>query len=394
MPQHTEIKNRHTGKLIAFFFVISFMFASYSGAAADYYWIGGTGNWSDISHWVSSSGGTTNYSQVPTPNDNVYFDANSFTAPGQVITINSTTATCQNLSFTGSSYQPDITMAVGNILKVYGSLQLIPNINFNILGKLVFEASTTGHTINMAGHSVSNDIRFDGLAGGWTLLDSLILSGPGADLILNYGSLNTNNKKVSCWSFQSNVTSTRVLNMGSSELHITGNNDFSVLVNTTNLTLNPGTSHIIYHDNNGGFRFLGSSSVNIYDVTFLGNSGLKRLYNTSSGLVSLHNLIVKSDATFTGDQQFNWLYAGKDRLYNFQSQATYTFLSGMAINTTCNSMTILRSSMKNSFATFVKNGSPIILSNVIIYDIHAQGTGGFVANSSVSVQNTDRKSVV
>jgi len=48
--------------------------------ATNYYWVGGSGNWSDYaSHWATTSGGSTFHSQVPTTNDDVFFDANSFT---------------------------------------------------------------------------------------------------------------------------------------------------------------------------------------------------------------------------------------------------------------------------------------------------------------------------
>jgi hypothetical protein len=42
--------------------------------ATDYYWVGGTGNWSDYSnHWATSSGGAIFHTQVPTAVDNVFF---------------------------------------------------------------------------------------------------------------------------------------------------------------------------------------------------------------------------------------------------------------------------------------------------------------------------------
>jgi len=40
------------------------------------YWVGGTGNWNDTSHWSASSGGSGGAS-VPTSNDDVFIDSNS-----------------------------------------------------------------------------------------------------------------------------------------------------------------------------------------------------------------------------------------------------------------------------------------------------------------------------
>ena len=47
--------------------------------ASDYFWVGGSGDWSDMSHWATFSGGSTKRAVSPTPTDNVYFDENSFT---------------------------------------------------------------------------------------------------------------------------------------------------------------------------------------------------------------------------------------------------------------------------------------------------------------------------
>lgn len=46
--------------------------------AADYYWVGGSGNWSDYAnHWATTSGGSVFNTQQPSLSDNVYFDNNS-----------------------------------------------------------------------------------------------------------------------------------------------------------------------------------------------------------------------------------------------------------------------------------------------------------------------------
>lgn len=41
------------------------------------YWVGGTGNWSDVNHWASSSGGSAASGRIPLAQDDVRFDANS-----------------------------------------------------------------------------------------------------------------------------------------------------------------------------------------------------------------------------------------------------------------------------------------------------------------------------
>ncbi|MCD4734637.1 MAG: hypothetical protein K8R53_01215, partial [Bacteroidales bacterium] len=73
-------------KLINIIIVLSLSIAQ--TFSIDLYWVGGTGNWSDYAnHWATSSGGATFHNQVPALDDNVYFDANSFSSAGQVVNI-------------------------------------------------------------------------------------------------------------------------------------------------------------------------------------------------------------------------------------------------------------------------------------------------------------------
>lgn len=71
---------------------------------ANRYWVGGTGNWSDTAHWSASSGGASGVS-VPSETvsaaDNVFFDANSFSADGQIVTLDAGTPTTGNFDCTG-----------------------------------------------------------------------------------------------------------------------------------------------------------------------------------------------------------------------------------------------------------------------------------------------------
>jgi hypothetical protein len=53
-------------------------------ASTDRYWVGNTGYWNDTAHWSYTSGGIGG-APVPTANNDVYFDSNSFTEEGQHI---------------------------------------------------------------------------------------------------------------------------------------------------------------------------------------------------------------------------------------------------------------------------------------------------------------------
>lgn len=57
------------------------------GFVQNYYWIGNGGDWKDLSHWSHTSGTVNAPATLPDKNDNVFFDANSFSLPGQVVYI-------------------------------------------------------------------------------------------------------------------------------------------------------------------------------------------------------------------------------------------------------------------------------------------------------------------
>ena len=109
--------------------------------AASYYWVGGSGNWNELTHWATTSGGSVNHVEIPTANDDVFFDANSFTSTNQTVNINSLIAYCHNMDWSGATGNPSITGSSINNLKVFGSLKLISAMDYSFSGILVFAAA-------------------------------------------------------------------------------------------------------------------------------------------------------------------------------------------------------------------------------------------------------------
>ncbi|MDW8205702.1 MAG: hypothetical protein RMJ87_11790, partial [Cytophagales bacterium] len=97
-----------------------------STAGADYYWVhpsgSGSANWSNPANWRTTSGGVTTHTTLPTASDNVIFDANSFSAAGQIVVVN-VAATCANITWTGATNNP--TFAINNPLTIHGNLTFI-----------------------------------------------------------------------------------------------------------------------------------------------------------------------------------------------------------------------------------------------------------------------------
>ena len=180
-------------KLLSFLILF---FAINSSNASNYYWVGGTGNWSDFAnHWATTSGGVIFNTTIPSPNDDVFFDSNSFLATGDTVLADSTIINCHNMDWSGVTNHPVFRIMQGGILKLYGSLTFGVDMKC-YSANIEFDASTLGNTITSAGQMVSI-LTFNNNSGSWTLLDSL----KAINVSVMHGTLNTNNNYVNCYDF-------------------------------------------------------------------------------------------------------------------------------------------------------------------------------------------------
>ena len=161
------IFTRINNSLLLFFLV----FPIFAMAQTDYFWVGGSGNWTEATtHWATTSGGSSFHSAAPTSADDVFFDANSFNAIGQTVTVNKLGDLCKNMDWTGVLNSP--TFNVNNKkINIAGSLTLI--VDMTLTGNdinlgTVFTSTTTGNTITSGGHDLGR-IWFDGIGGEWSL---------------------------------------------------------------------------------------------------------------------------------------------------------------------------------------------------------------------------------
>jgi len=138
---------------------------------SNYYWVGGTGNWSNYSsHWATSSGGNIFHTTTPSSDDNIFFDSNSFSAANQIVSLNVNDESCKNMNWTGVTNTPKFNMT-GKTLEVYSSVTYDPLMEFQSVGTLSFVSSNTGSLIS-SGHNLGN-IYVRKLSGTFNLLSPL-----------------------------------------------------------------------------------------------------------------------------------------------------------------------------------------------------------------------------
>lgn len=229
----------------------SFVFAlSAVITAGDLYWVGGSGNWDDKSHWSVSSGGKAS-GILPAKEDNVIFDVNSFPAGG-VLTIKNTSE-CKN--FTWKNLLQPVTIEGSGALTINGSVRLHQGVKNNFTGTIYF-VSAESETITSAENSFPGKLVFDG-EGKYELSDNLI--SPLATIIVNRGVFSSNNKKINCAAFISNSNESRNIlfgtsvvsvekkwEIGSAENLIFENNDAEILLNKESAMNFSSSGKIVY----------------------------------------------------------------------------------------------------------------------------------------------------
>lgn len=132
----------------------TFSFAS-PRASRNLYWIGGTGNYSAITEWSTSSGGANDVTCSPNSLDNVYFNGSSFTG-SQTVTLDKVYSFCNNMDWTGVTNTP--TLSGYEYLNVRGNIKLLASGTMSVGGNfnLIFESSANPTTIDTKGHDFYN----------------------------------------------------------------------------------------------------------------------------------------------------------------------------------------------------------------------------------------------
>jgi gliding motility-associated-like protein len=199
--------------------LLTFLCSITSLFAADYHWIGGSGNWSDLNHWATTSGGSIHPLIVPSPFDDVFFDGNSGFVAGDVVTID-VPAFCKDMDWTGALNSPQLTstQVLGqDYLKIYGSLTLISNMDFQYGQDIEFLSTNKGNIITTGGQYITNNVIFNGISGSWYLQDSMSVD----TFILVEGSFfsNSNSIRVGNFSAANNSLTVDTLDLFHSDIY-------------------------------------------------------------------------------------------------------------------------------------------------------------------------------
>ncbi len=367
------------GLFISFLLII----LSFKVTASNYYWVGGSGNWDDLNHWATTSGGTTLYTQIPTATDDVFFDAGSgFTSASKTVTLNVATAFCHDMNWTGALNNPVLAGVDPNTLKIYGSLTFIAAMSFPFSGRVNFEATNPGNTITTAGKPFQGYMAIEGAGGGWTLQDGFTAM---QDFSFERGSLNTNGQTINCQWFYTSLGYPRTLTLGSSVINCAS----AWYGNHSNLVFNAGTSTINMTGLNPNFEMSNTASETYYNVNFTnaGSTFFTEGIRDHPGTVQFHDVTMAGNLAINGINSFNSLTFSAGKTYQLQSGKTQTIITALNASSTCAGMINIQSSLTNSQATIMKSSGSITVDYVSLKDINATGGAVFTANHTIDLGN-------
>ena len=322
--------------------------------STDYYWVGGSGNWTDPGHWATTSGGAGNGSCIPSSTDNVFFDGNSFTAASQIVTIDME-ASFKSMDWTGVTNNPSLQVT-SHDLHVGGSLVFAPttDMNVSLTKNINFSSDAAGNNIHMNGHTSSSSVFYFSGMGEWDILSDLTLR----SIFFNGGTFNSNNHQISLnSSMGSGATSARNLNLGSSiitapEWNFTDSTNLNIDASAATIQVSGSTFHAGFQ-NYHNISLTGSDSVSIY-----GGASIDSLYITPGLTVALQAGI---------------------------------FLAIDKISATgiCGDLTVIKSLTPGSEATITKSSDTLAVEYVQLQDIHATGGATFINYNGFDNGNND-----
>ncbi|MFK7969585.1 MAG: choice-of-anchor D domain-containing protein [Bacteroidia bacterium] len=325
-----------------------------------YYWVGGTGNWNDLSHWATSSGGSLKHLVLPGSNDNVAFDANSFSAAGDTVYLNVSNAKVRTMSWLSSLYTPTFFNDQGNDIEIHGGLFLIPNMNYSLTGALRFKAGS-GATFKVnSGGQVLGDVYFEGLApntasGTWKISKDLESD---STIYLEQGTLRTEGFKITVPKFITRTSQTKSLILDNSEIVI--QDSIWDMQDASGLTFDPGTSTIILQNDSGTVTFNGGDET-YYDLEL------------KTGSIS--------DQEINDENTFNTITINNGITAVLEHSKTQTIASLVADGNCLNEQSI-KSSQAGTQATLSKSSGSNTIRFTNIKDIAATGGATFTADQS------------
>ncbi len=347
--------------------VLAVLLSVFKLTATNYYWVGGTGGWSDYNqHWSVSSGGQLYHNRVPSPNDTVIFDSLSFTSLNDTVYADSSILYCYTMKWEivqGNPVFRNQSSATNTILKIYGSLILDTGVVWQFGGVVRFNTLHAGQRLKSSGITFGA-LDFSGDSIGEISLSDTLRAG-----YLNFSSgfFLSKGQTIYCGDF------------------IEGFNNRSSIDLDTSIIFTSSIS--VYHTS---LLFDADSAAFIVSGqhVFCGNQHYGKLVALNGITISDGNqfdtLILNSNSTLLGSNTIGTLkWQAHGAMLILFSGTTQTILDTMIFNGACEGISAIESSVMGNPATISKASGSIFCERILLEDILATGNATFTANNSV-----------
>jgi len=409
---------RAAARRMAIVFVCAFQLST-SLSALDYYWVNGSGDWSDFAnHWAKIPNPTLPahyHANVPTADDDVFFgDTNGGAAYTVNVDAGSTVPKCRNMDWTGVP-AGTVWGGGGGPIDIYGSTTLDPNMSITFTGQVQMQGIATMHDIDCNGVHFPKNVVFTGSGGGWNLVDDFYAD---ENVYHQGGLIETNGLKVTIASsfFGNYPTGTGQLHLGSSEFIIGNGGGW---FRYTPAQFDAGTSHIKFIGNDCaivGATYFNLLALHFYDISFFGNFG--QLYGgfnadhvdgtltfqqdatiiSYNGFVPiLNNVVLLGDGYIVNAQSYNHLTLTAGKTYTIAQyqgapSTDQTILPGGSLTAlgagTCSQFITIKSGQYGTHFNFVNNsGAQQTVHCAILEDCHATGSDPLEVIDGVNLGN-------
>ncbi len=387
-PEHSD----YPGFLLRWLLLFGLLPMAFAVNAADYYWVGGSGNWSDLLHWATTSGGSTYHIQAPTADDNVFFDANSFTGPGQIVTINSQDAFCHTMDWRGVRFNPKLTgLPTSKFLHIYGSAYWSNSMQLDYQGiiRMVPSAGETAKLLTQ-GTPMSGDLYFAG-DGEVLLLDDLEVN---REFRIENGIASLSGKTIRSNYLVVQPVSSVQLKWNDATFFLSGNDypnlgwhyPFMMYMEKVNSIQSLNARFVLKGSQASFFlkEHYAGPAWSLSEVSFVSNSGQGYWRNASTDTVSVISMRFGSDGYIAGNNVIDSIALSSGYSLKFES-GKEQILQYLGVNGTCQRPTYLYTA-KTGFPVTLKSDNPITVDYCTMLDIHA--LGDFRATNTTDLGNT------
>ena len=282
----------------------------------DCYWVDNSGEWSDITHWASTSGGVAGSQRVPLVQDNAIFDANSITIDSRVIELDMPRIGNIDCEDVLNSPQFDGDGAGGGTVYIYGDVVLGTQ-NITPAAIYFYGRGIQNITSNGAEIDTSNAYMYN-YGAVLQLEDDLIVANSG--IAGNYfhhcaGTLNLNGHTLFTTIFDTYQVSTYTRSVAWNLATIQVALGF--YSHGTNLTIGANTGTLrIHNDTVTSFSFVFNTPTTYFNDIYIEGSGNYAVTNSTAAITCNNLIIDRSEAAKT-----------------ISGNVTITLTSGMSIPT-------------------------------------------------------------